>query len=87
LTANCFADSASWREEAGFTKEWTIPMGQLDKRETSVCVDHGSNTVSKKHLLREANTTFSLEDIIDDEFSRRYFQQLINKRCRERETP
>jgi glycosyltransferase involved in cell wall biosynthesis len=80
LGATAFVDTDSSREEAGFTKGWTIPIGQLDKRGTSICVDHGRNTVSKKHLLKEATARFSLEEVIEDDFSRRYFEKLIRER-------
>jgi len=66
-------------EEVGFTKEWTIRIGQIDKLTTSICVDHGKNTVSKKHLLAEATEFFALEEIIKDDFSKNYFKELIKQ--------
>jgi glycosyltransferase involved in cell wall biosynthesis len=72
-----FRDEDSSGEESGFTRGWKIPVAQLDKHHTSVCVDHGRNTVSKKHLLRQAPMLFEVRDVITNEFSRRYFEGLI----------
>lgn len=86
LTETGFADGDCSREETAFTKGWTVRMGQLDKYDTSICVDHGKNTISKKHLLREATAMFTLDEILEDDVSRRYFEGLIGERMLARPT-
>jgi glycosyltransferase involved in cell wall biosynthesis len=72
-----FSDVDSFGEELGFTQHWKLSIGQLDKEHTSVCVDHGKNTISKKHLLSDATHFFEIDTIVDDPISRTHFQRLI----------
>jgi glycosyltransferase involved in cell wall biosynthesis len=80
LEKTSFLDTDLSGEEVGFTKRWTLRIGQLDKFSTSVCVDHGKNTVSKKHLLADATAFFALEEVIESDFSVNHFKALILQR-------
>jgi glycosyltransferase involved in cell wall biosynthesis len=71
-----FSDEDAAQEEQEFTKGWTLPLGQLSKWHTSVCVDHGRNTVSKQHLLADAKEFLEIEAVVRSEFSRTFFRQL-----------
>ena len=80
LNETAFIDTDTAREEHGFTKEWTMRIGQMDKYHTSVSVDHGKNTISKKHLLNEATAFFPLSEIVQDKFSLEFFEKLISEK-------
>jgi glycosyltransferase involved in cell wall biosynthesis len=61
-------------EEVSFTKNWSVPIIQVGRSNTSVCFDHGNNTVSKQHLIRQASKFLPLRDIIKDQDSRDFFE-------------
>jgi glycosyltransferase involved in cell wall biosynthesis len=79
LNQTQFLKNAKSGEEVSFTKKWTLRIGQLDKFSTSVCVDHGNNTVSKQHILADAKTFFSISEIIKDNLSRDHFRKLVQQ--------
>jgi len=69
-----FDEAASKGEEVAFTRDWTVPILQLGRANTSVCFDHGRNTISKRHLAMQASELLRLEDIIQDADSRAFLQ-------------
>lgn len=79
LNETAFIDSDASSEERGFTKGWTMRIGQLDKLDTSLSVDHGKNTISKKHLLDEASVFYPLNGIVHDKFSIGFYEALISE--------
>jgi glycosyltransferase involved in cell wall biosynthesis len=74
LETTIFDDNAKSGEEVSFSRNWTIPIGQIAKENTSVCFDHGSNTISKQHLLRDATRFMPLSQIISDRYSVEFFE-------------
>jgi glycosyltransferase involved in cell wall biosynthesis len=73
LSTARFDDTVTRGEEASFTKNWTVPMVQVGRSNTSVCFDHGNNTVSKRHLVKASTQLLPLEDVIPDPLSRVFF--------------
>jgi glycosyltransferase involved in cell wall biosynthesis len=69
-----FDETAARGEEISFTRNWSVPMVQVGRCNTSVCFDHGSNTVSKQHLLNQASQFLRLEEVIKDTYSREFFE-------------
>ena len=55
LKGTSFRASDKSGEEAHFLKNWAIPVVQLDKEDTIICLSHDQNTVNKSHLLKEEN--------------------------------
>ena len=74
LSQTRFDDFALRGEEVTFTAEWTIPIVQVGRSNTSVCFDHGENTISKAHLAAQASELLALEDVILDPQSRDFFR-------------
>ena len=48
LKGTSFRASDKSGEEAHFLKNWAIPVVQLDKEDTIICLSHDQNTVNKK---------------------------------------
>ena len=55
LKGTSFRTSDKSGEEAHFLKNWAIPVVQLHKEDTIICLSHDQNTVNKSHLLKEEN--------------------------------
>ena len=50
-------------EEMHFLMNWTIPVVQLDPRDTIVALSHDENTVSKKHLFEGMQDYSSITEV------------------------
>ena len=50
-------------EEMHFLMNWTIPVIQLDPRDTIVALSHDENTVSKRHLFESEQEVSSITEI------------------------
>jgi len=53
-------------EEMHFLMNWTIPVVQLDPRDSIVALSHDANTVSKRHLFTDAESAGTLDGIFPD---------------------
>ena len=62
LKGTSFRASDKSGEEAHFLKNWAIPVVQLDKEDTIICLSHDQNTVNKSHLLKEENSQKNLNN-------------------------
>ncbi len=51
LAKHRFPDDAVKAEEAGFTRNWSIPMAMLDCKDIILVIGHAKNTVDKAQIL------------------------------------
>ena len=68
-------------EEKFFLKKWTIPLQQMDPKKTILVIAHNMNTVDKNQLLNTnvEETTFCLEDFIEDTQIITFYRNTISK--------
>jgi glycosyltransferase involved in cell wall biosynthesis len=72
LDITSFEDTATRAEERHFLKDYTIPLVQLDYKQTSLMFSHRNNSYDKKKLLVNPNTQFTkpvdiaLDSIVKD---------------------
>ncbi|GLH73566.1 hypothetical protein GETHLI_20680 [Geothrix limicola] len=58
LENTAYLESATRSEERAFLKEYSIPMAQLESRQTILCMSHGMNTFDKRVLLADPKRAF-----------------------------
>lgn len=63
LKHSSFRPSDKSGEEMHFLMNWTIPVVQLDPRDTIVALSHDENTVSKKHLFEGMQDYSSITEV------------------------
>lgn len=89
LNTNKHDPSRSFAEESSFTKNFTEPMEQIDKKHCSIISSHKDNTFSKKTICVEATlgtlnhcdliTNTSIYDFIPKDIYRRYLELSKNE--------
>ena len=79
LKGTSFRTSDKAGEEAYFLKNWSIPVIQLDKEDTIICLSHNQNTVNKNHLLKDENFYNNLNDYKFPEKLTEIFKKLKKK--------
>ena len=65
------------QEEPAFTKNFTVPMTQLDPIKTMIVIWHKNNTWDKSKSAKRL-TTLKLKDLNVDNQSRRFYRNLSN---------
>ena len=73
LNNTSFDDHVNSGEEVAFTWGWSVPIAQIDKSSANICFDHGTNTVSKRHLREGARDFSDLGTILRDEVALKFF--------------
>ena len=63
LKHSSFRPSDKSGEEMHFLMNWTIPIIQLDPRDTIVALSHDENTVSKRHLFESEQEVSSITEV------------------------
>ena len=63
LKHSSFRRSDKSGEEMHFLMNWTIPVIQLDPRDTIVALSHDENTVSKRHLFESEQEVSSITEV------------------------
>ena len=67
LKHSSFRPSDKSGEEMHFLMNWTIPVVQLDPRDTIVALSHDENTVSKKYLFEGMQDYSSITEVFPHE--------------------
>ena len=73
LNNTSFDDQVNSGEEVAFTWGWSVPIAQIDKSSANISFDHGTNTVSKRHLREGARDFSDLSTILQDEVALKFF--------------
>ena len=84
LNNHRYSDTAEFGEESDFLQKFTVPLAQLDTRQTIVVFSHDHNTVNKEEMLtrphetRMMKTNIRLADLIPDDELREFYITNMN---------
>lgn len=84
LNQTSYVDDALLAEEKHFLKSYTIPLKQLDPKNTILVFSHKHNTLNKEKLLENPEATkaivtnHTLEDFIKDPLLRQFYMTDMN---------
>ena len=79
LNKTGYNDNDTYAEEKFFLKKWTIPLIQLDTKETILVISHNKNTIDRKRLLESPlaiETDYTLGDFVKDPGIQLFYEHL-----------
>jgi hypothetical protein len=84
LTKTNYDDEKALAEESQFTKNYSIPMIQLDTRKTILVFSHKHNTLNKEKLLinpelsKAIPSRYTIDDFIKDPVLKNFYMKEMN---------